>query len=100
MCIRDRDVQHVGVGRHDLVEGGPDAAGEVRWDRDDEDEQDDQHDGDAIMLVVLLVLVVAIPAHFTGGIGATFHKIMATHPDMLHIPVSYTHLTLPTILRV
>jgi SSS family solute:Na+ symporter len=37
------------------------------------------------MLVVLLVLVVAIPAHFTGGIGATFHKIMATHPDMLHI---------------
>jgi SSS family solute:Na+ symporter len=40
---------------------------------------------DAIMLVVLLVLVVAIPAHFTGGIGATFHKIMLTHPDMLHI---------------
>ncbi len=40
---------------------------------------------DAIMLVVLLVLVIAIPAHFTGGIGATFHKIMVTHPDMLKV---------------
>ncbi len=40
---------------------------------------------DALMLVVLVVLVVAIPAHFTGGIGATFHKVLATHPAMLHI---------------
>jgi len=40
---------------------------------------------DAIMLVVLIVLVIAIPAHFTGGIGATFDKILATHPDMLKI---------------
>ena len=40
---------------------------------------------DALMLVVLLVLVVAIPAHFTGGIGGTFHKVMASHPEMLHV---------------
>ena len=40
---------------------------------------------DALMLVVLLVLVVAIPAHFAGGIGATFQKVMAQHPDMLHV---------------
>jgi len=40
---------------------------------------------DAIMLVVLIVLVIAIPAHFTGGIGATFDIVLATHPDMLKI---------------
>ncbi len=40
---------------------------------------------DALMLVVLLVLVVAIPAHFAGGIGATFQKVMDQHPDMLHV---------------
>lgn len=40
---------------------------------------------DALMLVVLLILLVAIPAHFTGGIGATFHKILAAHPDMLKV---------------
>jgi SSS family solute:Na+ symporter len=40
---------------------------------------------DALMLVVLLILVIAIPAHFTGGIGGTFQKVLATHPDMLHV---------------
>jgi SSS family solute:Na+ symporter len=40
---------------------------------------------DVLMLVVLLILVIAIPAHFAGGIGATFHKIMTTHPDMLNV---------------
>lgn len=40
---------------------------------------------DVIMLVVLLILVVTIPAHFNGGIGATFQKILATHPDLLRI---------------
>jgi Na+/proline symporter len=32
---------------------------------------------DALMLVVLLVLLIAIPAHFAGGIGPTFDKILA-----------------------
>ncbi|MDQ2851328.1 MAG: sodium:solute symporter family protein, partial [Actinomycetota bacterium] len=40
---------------------------------------------DALMLIVLIVLVVAIPAHFTGGIGPTFTKVMADHRDLLHI---------------
>lgn len=40
---------------------------------------------DAVMLIVLIVLVVAIPAHFNGGIGATFTKIMDTHPQMLTV---------------
>src|SRR5438067_2281131 len=40
---------------------------------------------DVIMLVVLLILVIAIPAHFTGGIGATFKQVLATHPDMLRV---------------
>jgi solute:Na+ symporter, SSS family len=40
---------------------------------------------DALMLVVLLILLVAIPAHFTGGIGPTFHKILASHPDVLKV---------------
>ena len=40
---------------------------------------------DVLMLVVLLILVVAIPAHFTGGIGPTFTKILATHPDLLRV---------------
>ncbi|TCO62777.1 sodium:solute symporter family protein [Actinocrispum wychmicini] len=40
---------------------------------------------DVIMIVVLFILVVAIPAHFTGGIGATFKQILATRPDILRI---------------
>ena len=40
---------------------------------------------DVLMLAVLGILVFAIPAHFTGGIGATFDKVLATHPDMLHV---------------
>lgn len=40
---------------------------------------------DALMLIVLVVLLVTIPAHFTGGIGATFDKILASHPDMLKV---------------
>lgn len=40
---------------------------------------------DALMLVVLLVLLVTVPAHFTGGIGPTFDKILAAHPDMLKV---------------
>lgn len=40
---------------------------------------------DALMIVVLFILVVAIPAHFTGGIAGTFHKVLATHPEMLRI---------------
>lgn len=40
---------------------------------------------DVLMLGVLGVLVVAIPAHFAGGIGATFDKVLAAHPDMLHV---------------
>jgi SSS family solute:Na+ symporter len=40
---------------------------------------------DGLMLVVLLFLVFAIPAHFAGGIGGTFEKILATHPDMLNV---------------
>jgi solute:Na+ symporter, SSS family len=40
---------------------------------------------DALMLIVLLVLVVAIPAHFGGGIGPTFHKVLAEHPGMLTV---------------
>lgn len=40
---------------------------------------------DALMLVVLIVLVIVVPAHFNGGIGATFHKIQATRPEMLRI---------------
>jgi SSS family solute:Na+ symporter len=40
---------------------------------------------DALMLVVLLVLLIAIPAHFAGGIGPTFDKILAAHPDMLKV---------------
>jgi solute:Na+ symporter, SSS family len=40
---------------------------------------------DALMLVVLLILVVTIPAHFAGGIGPTFQKILAGHPDALRV---------------
>jgi SSS family solute:Na+ symporter len=40
---------------------------------------------DALMLVVLLVLVFAIPAHFAGGIGATFTEVLAQHRDMLTV---------------
>ncbi len=40
---------------------------------------------DALMLVVLLVLVIAIPAHFAGGIGSTFTRVLAEHPDMLRV---------------
>jgi SSS family solute:Na+ symporter len=40
---------------------------------------------DVVMLVVLVVLVAVIPAHFTGGIGATFQEVLATHPEMLQV---------------
>jgi SSS family solute:Na+ symporter len=40
---------------------------------------------DVLMFVVLFVLVVAIPAHFTGGIGATFRQVLATHPNLLRV---------------
>lgn len=40
---------------------------------------------DALMIVVLLVLVIVIPAHFTGGIGATFTKILHSHPALLAV---------------
>ena len=40
---------------------------------------------DALMLIILLVLTFAIPAHFNGGIGATFHKILATSPEFLNV---------------
>lgn len=40
---------------------------------------------DALMVIVLLVLIIVIPAHFDGGIGATFEKLVRTHPDMLTI---------------
>jgi SSS family solute:Na+ symporter len=40
---------------------------------------------DALMLVVLLIVVIAVPAHFNGGIGATFQKVLASHPDMLQV---------------
>jgi solute:Na+ symporter, SSS family len=40
---------------------------------------------DALMLVVLLVLVVLIPAHFAGGIGATFDKVLADHRGLLSV---------------
>ena len=40
---------------------------------------------DALMLIILLVLTFAIPAHFNGGIGATFHKILAQSPQFLNV---------------
>jgi hypothetical protein len=40
---------------------------------------------DVLMIVVLIVLLIAIPATLTGGIGATFERVLATHPDMLRI---------------
>ncbi|GAB3490389.1 sodium:solute symporter family protein [Flexivirga lutea] len=40
---------------------------------------------DALMLIVLIALVVAIPAHFNGGIGPSFTKILHTHPQMLTV---------------
>jgi len=40
---------------------------------------------DALMLIILLVLTFAIPAHFNGGIGATFHKILQQSPQFLSV---------------
>lgn len=40
---------------------------------------------DALMVIVLLVLVIVIPAHFTGGIGATFQQVMHSHPELLRV---------------
>jgi SSS family solute:Na+ symporter len=40
---------------------------------------------DALMLVVLIVLVALIPAHFAGGIGPTFEKVLAGHRDLLSV---------------
>jgi SSS family solute:Na+ symporter len=40
---------------------------------------------DALMLVVLIVLVVLVPAHFAGGIGGTFSRILAEHRDLLTV---------------
>jgi SSS family solute:Na+ symporter len=40
---------------------------------------------DALMLVVLIVLVVLIPAHFTGGVGPLFHKILDEHSSLLNV---------------
>ncbi|MEU6356607.1 sodium:solute symporter family protein [Streptomyces sp. NPDC047072] len=40
---------------------------------------------DVVMLVVLGVLLVAVPAHFTGGVSAMFHRIDELHPEMLTI---------------
>jgi SSS family solute:Na+ symporter len=40
---------------------------------------------DALMLIVLLILIVVIPAHFNGGIGATFQQVLHTHPELLRI---------------
>lgn len=40
---------------------------------------------DALMLIILIVLVVVIPAHFTGGVGATFREVLKSHPDLLHV---------------
>jgi SSS family solute:Na+ symporter len=40
---------------------------------------------DALMLVVLVVLVVLVPAHFAGGIGGTFSRILAQHRDLLTV---------------
>lgn len=40
---------------------------------------------DALMLIVLLILIVVIPAHFTGGIGATFQQVLHSHPDLLRV---------------
>jgi solute:Na+ symporter, SSS family len=40
---------------------------------------------DALMLVVLIVLVVLLPAHFAGGIGPTFTRILAEHRGLLTV---------------
>jgi SSS family solute:Na+ symporter len=40
---------------------------------------------DALMLVVLLVLVFLIPAHFAGGIGPTFSRVLAEHQGLLSV---------------
>jgi SSS family solute:Na+ symporter len=40
---------------------------------------------DALMLIVLIVLVILIPAHFTGGIGPLFDKVLAHHPGLLSV---------------
>jgi solute:Na+ symporter, SSS family len=40
---------------------------------------------DALMLVVLLVLVFLIPAHFAGGIGPTFSRVLAEHRGLLSV---------------
>jgi SSS family solute:Na+ symporter len=40
---------------------------------------------DALMLVVLIVLVVLVPAHFAGGIGGTFSRILAEHRGLLTV---------------
>jgi SSS family solute:Na+ symporter len=40
---------------------------------------------DALMLVVLLVLVLLVPAHFAGGIGGTFSRILAEHRGLLTV---------------
>ena len=45
---------------------------------------------DALMLVVLLVLLALIPAHFAGGIGPLFHRILTEHAALLSVhPGSY-----------
>jgi SSS family solute:Na+ symporter len=40
---------------------------------------------DALLIVVLLVLVALIPAHFAGGIGPTFQRVLAEHPNLLSV---------------
>lgn len=40
---------------------------------------------DAIMIVILIVLVIMIPAHFHGGIGATFTGLLHSHPQFLTV---------------
>lgn len=40
---------------------------------------------DALMIVALIVLVIVIPAHFHGGIGATFTHLLDSHPEVLTV---------------
>jgi SSS family solute:Na+ symporter len=44
---------------------------------------------DVIMIVMLVVLVVAVPNAIAGGIGNTFHQVLAQHPKMLTLNGSH-----------
>ena len=59
--------------------------------------------GQAVLVFPVAAALIALPFlihHYRKYGGMTFARFFLSYSFVLYAPVSYTHLTLPTILRV